>query len=59
MQKLHSIKVSRLKWVRHVKRLNENKVLRIVIEGKRRIGHPRTRWKDCVVKGIRKLGIRN
>ena len=44
------IKMARLRWLGHVSRMEENeparKIFEDVLEGKRKIGRPRLRWKD-------------
>ncbi|PSN49012.1 hypothetical protein C0J52_06326 [Blattella germanica] len=35
------------------------KILEYKVEGRRRVGRPRLRWEDCIIKDIKKLGVRN
>ncbi|KAL1447116.1 hypothetical protein WDU94_005460 [Cyamophila willieti] len=50
------IETSRLKWYGHVKRINEerlpNKYLEMKMEGRRKQGRPRLRWKDIINRDI-------
>ena len=51
----------RLKWFGHVKRREEEHVLRraesMELPGSRGSGRPRRRWKDAVGRDLRKLGL--
>lgn len=57
------VKLSRLKWVGHVIRMPNNKIVRKVFEartvGSRTVRRPRKRWKDDVNNDARKINIRN
>jgi hypothetical protein len=57
------IKINRLRWAGHVIRLEEQnparRVLVAVVEGRRKRGRPKLRWKDGVKEDARKLGERN
>ncbi|KAL1464017.1 hypothetical protein WDU94_003703 [Cyamophila willieti] len=50
------IETSRLKWYGHVRRMNEerlpNKYLEMKMEGRRKQGRPRLRWKDIINRDI-------
>ena len=52
----------RLRWFGHVKRREEDDVLKQVmlleVEGRRPRGRPRKRWKTCVEGDMRELGVR-
>ena len=56
------IKINRLKWAGHVKRMEEQSATRRVIlavaEGRRQRGRPKLRWEDGVMEDARKLGRR-
>ena len=60
---ISSIKISRLRWAGHVKRMADSeipkKILEYKVEGRRRVGRPRLRWEDCITRDIKKLGVRN
>ena len=47
----------------HVQRMEENRVVKrefeMTIEGRRKQGRPKTRWKDCVTLDARSIGERN
>ena len=51
-----SVRISRLRWSGHVKRMEENKILKKVLEykaeGRRRVGRPRLWWEDCLQRDI-------
>ena len=57
------IKMARLHWLGHVSRMEKNeparKIFEDVLEGKRKIGRPRLRWKDQVDESLQKLGVTN
>ena len=57
------IKMARLRWLGHVSRMEENeparKIFEDVLEGRRKIGRPRLRWKDQVDESLQKLGVTN
>ena len=44
------VKIARLRWLGHVSRMDQNepgrKVFEDVLEGRRKVGRPRLRWKD-------------
>jgi hypothetical protein len=56
------IKTLRLRWLGHVCRMEEQRDLKKVLEGKpggrRKRGKPRTRWIDNVEDDLRKIGIK-
>jgi hypothetical protein len=56
------IKSSRLRWLGHVERMAEDRVVKKVFKGKtgrRRLqGRPRKRWLDDVEEDLRKMGVR-
>jgi hypothetical protein len=56
------IKSSRLRWLGHVERMAEDRVVKNVFKGKpggRRLqGQPRKRWLDDVEEDLRKMGVR-
>jgi hypothetical protein len=58
-----AIRSARLRWAGHVTRMEENSVPRRLIymqlEGPRKVGRPRARWRDDVGKHARMLGIRS
>lgn len=58
-----SIKIARLRWAGHVKRMDECEIPRKVMEygiaGGRRVGRPKLRWMDCVMDDIKRLGVKN
>jgi hypothetical protein len=51
-----------MKWHGHVKRTNETRVARKILEdkpgGKRRRGRPRRRWLDDMKADLRSMGIK-
>ena len=57
------IKMARLRWLGHVSRMEENeparKIFEDVLEGRRKIGRPRLRWKDQVDESLQKLSVTN
>jgi len=57
------INVSRLRWLGHVVRMEEQAPARraydVVMHGNRRRGRPRLRWKDQVLQTVADLGISN
>ncbi|KAJ4440330.1 hypothetical protein ANN_08469 [Periplaneta americana] len=58
-----SIKIARLRWAGHVKRMGECEIPRKVMEygiaAGRRVGRPKLRWMDCVMDDIKRLGVKN
>ena len=60
---IQTIKIARLRWVGHVRRMNESEIPRKVMEykilGGRRVGRPTLRWMDCVADDIKTLEIKN
>ena len=57
------IKISRLRWLGHVSRMAETdparKIFEDVLEGSRKRGRPKLRWKDQVEDSLRDFGIAN
>jgi hypothetical protein len=57
------IKSQRIQWAGHVARMDENRVVKRVSEGKmnstRAQGRPRLRWQDNVESDLRRIGIGN
>ena len=54
------IRISRLRWLGHVGRMeNHRKVKMVTAEGTRLRGRPRSRWMDCVESDLVRFGIRN
>ena len=57
------VKIDRLRWLGHVSRMDQNeparKVFEDVLEGRRKVGRPRLRWKDQVDESLRILGVTN
>jgi hypothetical protein len=48
----------RLRWAGHILRKQEDSIANLwnsTIEGKRPVGRPRSRWKDQVMKDIRRI----
>ena len=56
------VQEARLRWYGHLMRREEQHVARevmdMVVDGTRRRGRPKTRWKDCVGDDMRERGIR-
>jgi hypothetical protein len=56
------IKVRRLEWMRHVVRIEDTRLPKMVFnakpEGRRGIGRPRLRWLDNVEADINALGVK-
>lgn len=57
------VKLNRLRWLGHVVRASEDRVLARIFNGRpsgrRRVGRPRNRWMDDVLEDVRKLRITN
>jgi hypothetical protein len=57
------IKSLRLRWFRHIERMNNErmpkKIMTTKMEGTRKRGIPRKRWIDEVEEGFKFMGIRN
>ena len=55
------VKETRLRWFGHVMRREANHPTRRTLEmeppGRRRRGRPALRWKDCVARDMRELGV--
>ncbi len=49
------VQEARLRWFGHVMRRDEGscerQIMEMEVEGRRRRGRPKTRWKDCIVCG--------
>lgn len=60
---VREIKSKRLQWAGHVRRLPDNRTVRLVWEeipeGKRPLGRPRLRWRDNIAKDLRAMDIQN
>jgi hypothetical protein len=58
-----AIKKTRLRWVGHIVRMQDNLPCRKITlgmpEGRRRVGRPNIRWMDGVTRDAERLGIRN
>jgi len=56
------IKGQRISWLCHLERMEEDrmpkKILNQELEGKRRRGRPRKRWKEEVERDLQVLGVR-
>ena len=57
----HRLGKTRLKWFGHVKRRDENSILRraieLEVEGRRPVGRPKKIWSKVVEEDMRKLNI--
>ena len=55
------IKSQRLRWIGHIERMashrTPNSIYKAAMEGRRRKGRPRNRWKDEVVEDLRKMSV--
>ncbi|KAG8300985.1 hypothetical protein J6590_062726 [Homalodisca vitripennis] len=47
----------RIQWMGHVKRMGDNRMLRIALEKEERGRRPRGRWEDQVWKDIERKGL--
>jgi hypothetical protein len=60
---LVTVRITRLRWVGHIVRMQDNlqckKVTLDKPEGRRRVGRPNQRWMDGVTKNTERLGVRN
>ena len=58
----HRLREMRLRWFGHVKRRDENSILRrameLEVEGRRPVGRPKRTWSKVVEEDMRKLNIR-
>lgn len=58
-----SIKLSRLRWVAHIQRLDDSDPAKIAVnripDGRRNTGRPKKRYMDSVEEDLVKLGVRN
>jgi hypothetical protein len=56
------IKGQRISWLGHLKRMEENRMPKMIfsqeLEGRRRRGRPRKRWKEEVERDLHVLGVR-
>ncbi|XP_046687955.1 uncharacterized protein LOC124373648 [Homalodisca vitripennis] len=65
LEKLEDIEraAQRIRWLGHLTRMNDNRVVKKVAEwtpaNTRPKGRPRMRWRDDVVADLRKIGARN
>ena len=52
---------SRMKWEGHVERMKEDRLPRMAYvhqeRGNRKRGRPRTRWRDCIERDMRKAAL--
>jgi len=59
----NEIKKGRLRWLGHVERMSEERVVKRLYqntpEGSRSVGRPRLRWMDNVREDLRKMGVTN
>lgn len=57
------IKTGRLRWAGHIQRMSEGDIPKRIMDGapggRRRVGRPKLRWLDGVVKDASTIGIRN
>ena len=57
------IKKRRLRWLGHVERMSEERVVKRLYqntpEGSRNVGRPRLRWMDDVREDLRRMGVTN
>ena len=57
----HRLRKMRLRWFGHVKRRDENSILRrtieLEVEGRRPVGRPKKTWIQIVEEDMRKLNI--
>ena len=57
----HTLRKTRLRWFDHVKRRDENSILRraveLEVEGRRPVGRPKKTWCEVMEKDMRKLNI--
>ena len=57
----HRLRKTRLRWFGHVKRRDENSILRramkLEVEGRRPVGRPKKTWSKIVEEDMRKLNI--
>jgi hypothetical protein len=53
----------RIRWLRHVERMSNDRIPKMVLntkmEGDRKRGRPKKRWINDVEQDLRKLGLRN
>jgi hypothetical protein len=60
---VEGIKIGRLGWASHIIRMEEERILKKVLNGtfhnRRPVGRPRTRWADVVQRdALQQLGVR-
>jgi hypothetical protein len=59
---LRCIKSQRIRWLRHVERMEDNAMPKRMIKGglysKRRKGRPRIRWVDDVESDLKEMGLK-
>ncbi|XP_064087499.1 uncharacterized protein LOC135202174 [Macrobrachium nipponense] len=57
----NKVRESRLRWYGHIKRQEEDHLIRKTMEmglaSGRRLGRPKLRWIDCVKRNMRELGL--
>jgi hypothetical protein len=57
------IKSQRIKWLRHIQRMDQARPTRKLLDSKpmgtRPVGRPRLRWQEDVTEDLRKLKVKN
>jgi hypothetical protein len=58
-----TVRITRLRWAGHIVRVQDNlpckKITLDKAEGRRRVGRPKLRWMDRVMRDAERLGVRN
>jgi hypothetical protein len=58
-----TIRITRLRWAERTVRMQDNlpckKITLDKLEGRRRVGRANLRWKDGVMRGAERMGVRN
>ena len=61
MDRVTEVRKGRLRWLGHVDRMSEERVVKrvyqITAEGSRSVGRPRLRWMDDVRQELRRMGV--